>query len=134
MIKKVNAYYIFAVIFVLYYIPRYIEYTTFIKIDEIKLIVTFTKLISYMLAFSYIVYKVVQKKSISLLLSTIMLFFLFQSFLGERKSVFVVLLFSTIFEEEYMDKYIRSLFNISVVLYVITFISSKAGIIENVIT
>ena len=33
-----------------------------------------------------------------------------------------------------MDKYIRSLFNISVVLYVITFISSKAGIIENVIT
>ena len=58
MIKKVNAYYIFAVIFVLYYIPRYIEYTTFIKIDEIKLIVTFTKLISYMLAFSYIVYKV----------------------------------------------------------------------------
>ena len=133
MIKKVNAYYIFAVIFVLYYIPRYIEYTTFIKIDEIKLIVTFTKLISYMLAFSYIVYKVVQKKSISLLLSTIMLFFLFQSFLGERKSVFVVLLFSTIFEEEYMDKYIRSLFNISVVLYVITFISSKAGIIENVI-
>lgn len=129
MIKKVNAYYIFAVIFVLYYIPRYIEYTTFIKIDEIKLIVTFTKLISYMLAFSYIVYKVVQKKSISLLLSTIMLFFLFQSFLGERKSVFVVLLFSTIFEEEYMDKYIRSLFNISVVLYVITFISSKAGII-----
>ena len=35
MIKKVNAYYIFAVIFVLYYIPRYIEYTTFIKIDEI---------------------------------------------------------------------------------------------------
>lgn len=62
MIKKVNAYYIFAVIFVLYYIPRYIEYTTFIKIDEIKLIVTFTKLISYMLAFSYIVYKVVQKK------------------------------------------------------------------------
>ena len=95
---------------------------------------TFTKLISYMLAFSYIVYKVVQKKSISLLLSTIMLFFLFQSFLGERKSVFVVLLFSTIFEEEYMDKYIRSLFNISVVLYVITFISSKAGIIENVIT
>lgn len=134
MIKKVNAYYIFAVIFVLYYIPRYIEYTTFIKIDEIKLIVTFTKLISYMLAFSYIVYKIVQKKSISLLLSTIMFFFLFQSFLGERKSVFVVLLFSTIFEEEYMDKYIRSLFNISVVLYVITFISSKAGIIENVIT
>ena len=134
MIKKVNAYYIFAVIFVLYYIPRYIEYTTFIKIDEIKLIVTFTKLISYMLAFSYIVYKVVQKKSISLLLSTIMLFFLFQSFLGERKSVFVVLLFSTIFEEEYMDKYIRSLFNISVVLYVITFISSKAGIIENCFT
>ena len=125
MIKKVNAYYIFAVIFVLYYIPRYIEYTTFIKIDEIKLIVTFTKLISYMLAFSYIVYKIVQKKSISLLLSTIMLFFLFQSFLGERKSVFVVLLFSTIFEEEYMDKYIRSLFNISVVLYVITFISSN---------
>ena len=116
MIKKVNAYYIFAVIFVLYYIPRYIEYTTFIKIDEIKLIVTFTKLISYMLAFSYIVYKVVQKKSISLLLSTIMLFFLFQSFLGERKSVFVVLLFSTIFEEEYMDKYIRSLFNICRIL------------------
>ena len=100
MIKKVNAYYIFAVIFVLYYIPRYIEYTTFIKIDEIKLIVTFTKLISYVLAFSYIVYKVVQKKNISVLLSIIMLFFLFQSFLGEKKSVFVVLLFSTIFEEE----------------------------------
>ena len=80
MIKKVNAYYIFAVIFVLYYIPRYIEYTTFIKIDEIKLIVTFTKLISYMLAFSYIVYKGEQKKRISLLLSKIMHIFLFHYF------------------------------------------------------
>lgn len=138
MTKKIGSYHVFMFIFMLYFIPKYLEYTTFIKSENIQTWIDVIKNISYILAFLYLIIRILKKNkfyaSFFCILISALIYFSYQGFFLDRKSVFVVLIFSAIFEEQYFNNFITALYRISVLLYLLTIFSCKLGIIENVST
>lgn len=135
--RKNGKYYIFLFVFMMYFVPRYLEYTTFAKIEYMTEIINALKMIAYVLAAILLMMQLMmRKKSIKYLIVffCILLYFTYQGFVENRNSVFVVVLLSSIFDEKYFDKFISDILRLSIVLYISTIFSCWFGFIENVYT
>lgn len=131
-------YLMFIMIVLLYFIPKYFEYTTFVNIDAFSSLITILKTISYILALSWFVLKLLLDKKVPysflIIVFPILVYYTYQSVMAGENAIFTVLLFSLIFEDEFLNRYITLILRISIFLYCITVISSQLGLIENVVT
>ena len=131
-----SKYYVFIFIFLMYFIPKYFEYTTFVKINGVIQIINVLKLVSYALAIIWWSINILGKKKIPvyyyILILFLLVYFTYEAFIKDRNNVFIVLLFSLIFEEKYMRRYVNDILKISVFLYVLTIVACFCGVIENV--
>lgn len=135
---KWSKYYIFMFIFLMYFIPKYFEYTTFMNLKGVAPVISLMKLGAYALALVWWSINILVPRKIPIyyyLIAVILLiYFTYEAFIKDRNNIFVVLLFSLIFEENYINKYIKDVLNISIFLYGLTIISCLCGAIENVYT
>ena len=115
-----SKYYVFIFIFLMYFIPKYFEYTTFVKINGVIQIINVLKLVSYALAIIWWSINILGKKKIPvyyyILILFLLVYFTYEAFIKDRNNVFIVLLFSLIFEEKYMRRYVNDILKISVFL------------------
>ena len=129
-----SKYYVFIFIFLMYFIPKYFEYTTFVKINGVIQIINVLKLVSYALAIIWWSINILGKKKIPvyyyILILFLLVYFTYEAFIKDRNNVFIVLLFSLIFEEKYMRRYVNDILKISVFLYVLTIVACFCGVIE----
>lgn len=138
-VKKIDSRYgLFSLIVLMYFIPKYIEFTTLINVGNVKNVVFIIKNMSYIFALGYIGILIIKKRIFRFRYAIVILFaflyFLGAAIINGRNNVFIVLLFSLIFEEKYLKKYIRLIFNTSCLLYLFTIVASCLGLIKNVIT
>ena len=133
-----SEYYIFIFIVSLYFIPKYLEYTTFSNIILISKCISILKPISYILAISWFCLKIINKRKLSMIFTLIVIpilfYFTYEACIKKQNSIFVLLLFSLIYDSKFYEKYISYILKISIILYVFTVLCSKIGLIENVIT
>ena len=133
-IYKDIRYMIFVITFVLYFIPRYLEYTAFVNYDYLSVIITACKAVSYVIALILFAIGMSKKRRINIafifVAITILIYFAYQSIARNINPLFVVLLFSLIYKEKYNEWYLNIVYKLSCVLYGITVVSSKLGLIE----
>lgn len=131
-------YILFMIVLLLYFIPKYIEYTTFYKINGVGTVVKVAKNMAYICAIMLFIIKTVRKRTIKVIPATALFLFLvyftYQAMVKDNNSLFVVILLSLNFEEQYLKKYVRHILIVSIFLYVLTVIACKLGFIENVVT
>lgn len=133
------SFYFFIVLFLLYFIPRYIEYTTLADIQAINEIISTLKKFSYVGALLLFSVKSITKAKMHInfgiiVQSIIFIYFAYEGFVKDRNSVFVILCFGMIFEEKYLRDFIRVILYISTFLYIAIVVASLIGIISDVIT
>ena len=138
MLKRKNSgYFIFMLPFLLYFIPRYFEYTTLALIDGISFFINVSKILSYILAFYVWMILFLKKRKISIrymiTISVLMIYFAYQAFIKDRKNIFVVFLFSLIFDIKYIRKFLKDVYRLSLILFIFTILLYLTGFIENVI-
>ena len=131
-------YLFFFIIVSLYFIPKYLEYTTFYNIPLIAPTAAVLKSVSYVLALCWFCAKTLATKKVSyrfmLLVMPVLIYYTYQAVIADHNTIFVVLLFSLIFEEKYLRCYVSYALVMSCLLYCITILACQAGFIENVIT
>lgn len=131
-------YSIFVFCVLLYFIPKYLEYTTFANLDTVAGLIKILKTFSYVLASGLLCVRIIKKRIIPVsyfvIVFPLLIYYIYQLSVRNHNTIFVVMLFSIIFEEKYLDRYVALLLRISCALYCITVISSDLGIIENVYT
>lgn len=143
-------YMVFLIIISMYFVPKYLEFTTFYYYDWVKKMVFIFKNLSYALAMMWFLIRIIRtiitkntlkkikkrKINVNLLVAICLIgvYLSYQAFFKDVKAIFVVFLLSLIFDEQYLEKYIKYIFNCSCILYVFTIVSCKIGIIENAIT
>lgn len=137
--NTINCNYImFLIITLMYFIPKYLEFTTFCHFEEVEMVIFVLKNASYVCAIIWYLLKTTKKNRISSkLLFAICLsgmYLIYQALFKDVNAIFVVFLLSLIFEEQYFYKYIKIIFGCSCILYVVTIVACKIGIIENAIT
>lgn len=134
----VGKYHLFMFAFMLYFIPKYFEYTTFANYENVQSFINVAKTLSYLLAIVIFVVKMVKERKMPafffVVLLTAIIYFSYQGFVKDRKNIFVVLIFAAIFEKQFFDKFIKAVLKTSIALYLTTIISCYLGIIENVFT
>lgn len=122
----------------LYFVPKYLEYTTFAYFDTVTSLIQITKTGSYVLAAALFCLKIIRKNRIPisyfLIIIPALIYYIYQFSMKGHNTIFVLMLFSLIYEEKYFDRYISLLLRLSCILYCVTVISSDTGIIENVYT
>lgn len=132
---KLTKYNIFLVLFFLYFIPRYFEYTTYTQIDSFAKGIVILKSISYVLSIIYwIMLQFSNKIKIRYLILEIVIlgYFSYEAFIKNRNTIFVVILFALIFPIGYYEDYLKKVLNVSIILYIFTLVSCSMGIIQNV--
>lgn len=131
-------YLFFFIIISLYFIPKYLEYTTFYNIPLIAATSSVLKSVSYALALCWFCTKTLAAKKVSyrfmLLVIPVLVYYTYQAAIADHNTIFVVLLFSLIFEEKYLKNFVSYALTMSCLLYCITILACQAGFIENVIT
>ncbi len=134
-LDKFNTFYI---IFMLYFIPRFLEYTTFTQLISCQSLFTSLKNISYILIMGYNLFFIIKKDRFQIKYILVLLFcfiyFAYQAFWEQERAIFVVFFFSLCFDIKYLDKYIKRTYTVSVILYCLTIVCSFLGIIDNVST
>lgn len=122
--------------FGLYYIMKSIEYTVFANEQNARLFIT-VKVVTYFIAVIGITYNIfsrgISKRGLFLKL-LIILFALYQAVHWNEKSVFVVLLFSFLFDVKDTNKYLRFCFKAGIIIYIFTVLCAIFNIIPNVVT
>lgn len=138
-IKRISGdYVVFLMIVLMYFVPKYFEFTTFYAYENVKTITLVLKNMSYFCAISWYFIRVIKKRKIScklLLVVCISFIYLsYQAFFRDINALFIVFLLSLLFDERYFYKYIKNIFLCSCFLYIFTIAACKMGIIENVFT
>lgn len=135
---KTYKYQIFISVFFLYFIPKYLEYTTFVNINGVQTVITVAKTLSYILAIAVGILNIFERDKDSrgflVVISSLFIYFVYQGFVKDEKSIFVVLILSSIFEMDFIERYIRDVLVASIALYVTTVAACKLGVIENIYT
>ena len=135
--KSTTNFIVFIIIVLMYFIPKYLEFTTYNYYEEVRTVIHVLKNISYVCAAAWYLLKVIYKGKysfkymIAICFATIYLSY--QAFLEDVKAIFVVFLLSLIFDERYLYRYVRTIFSCSCILYIFTIISCRIGIIENTV-
>jgi len=130
-------YRIFLIVVLMYFVPKYLEFTTFRDYDRVRAAIFILKNVSYICALIWYFVRLSPRKiSIKLFfaVSLLILYFGYQAFFKDVNAIFVVFLFSLIFDDCFLDRYIKDIFICSSILYLSVVTSCKLGIIENVIT
>ena len=134
-LTKDRDYFIFVIPFFLYFVPKYLEYTTFMNYDQFSKIVGFVKTTSYILSlllyfFKNFTYKCASRKAL-LFLSVVFLFVTYMAVINDRKGLFVAVLLSVLYEHKFAKVFFRTVYYLSLVLYVFTIIAALTGFIPN---
>lgn len=128
----------FLIVFLLYFIPRYLEYTSFYNILFAKQALDICKSLSYVLSLLLFGLKFINNKKqtakYTVIISICLLYFSYQAFLENHSALFVILIFSFIFNEKYAKIYFRDIFVISCILYLFTIVACYFGCIENIVS
>lgn len=136
--KTLKKYEIFMFIFLLYFIPKYLEYTTFVRIDGVLECINILKTVSYVLAVLYWSCSLLKTRKIPVFylftILLLLLYFAYQAFVKDRNSIFIVLLFSLIFEEKNIDRFVKNIYQVSCLMYLVTISASILGFIPNIIS
>lgn len=135
---KNNEYKFFRFILMLYFVPRYLEFTTFINYETLNSFFKISKLVSYILVIGLFLVKTYETKKLNirhlLFIGLIIVFYIFMLFLNGSRTILIVLLFSLCFNEDNFAIYIKDILTFSVIFYLLTVVSCGAGLIENVVT
>lgn len=131
-------YMVFIIVTLMYFIPKYLEFTTFNYYEEVRAVIYALKNISYACAVVWYLLKVINKRNYStkymIAICFASIYLGYQAFFKGINAIFVVFLLSLIFDERYLYRYIKTIYSCSCILYIFTIISCKVGIIENAIT
>lgn len=138
MKMKVNSFSLFYSIFLLYFIPRFLEYTTFVQLNYVNNAFEVCKTISYLLIIAYSMYAYIKRDRVSLkyLIAVVicLVYFVYQAFFENEKAIFVVFLFSLPFDIRWFDTFIKKTYHVSVFLFLLTIGCCCLGIIGNMTT
>lgn len=137
--KRIQAdYFVSMMCIMAYFIPRYLEYTTFVNIGILGTLIAGLKAASYLLALVWLFIRAVRGRKCPLLfllvITAVLGYFTYQAGIKKHNTLFIVLLFSLVLDECYFDRYLTVILRSSVVLYVLTLLASAGGLIENVTT
>lgn len=128
----------FFMIALLYFVPKYFEFTTFYYIEDVKELTLVLKNVSYFCAIIWYLIKLFKKGKISgkllFVICLLVIYLSYQAFFRDINTLFVVFLLSLIFDERYLYKYTKVIFACSCFLYIFTVAACKLGVIENVFT
>lgn len=119
----------------MYFIPKYLEFTTFNYYEGVRKVIYILKNTSYVCAIIWYLVRTIREREIpAKFICLIGIYFGYQALFKDVKAIFVVFVLSLIFDEQYLYKYIRTIYICSCILYVLTVVACKIGIIENAIT
>ena len=114
-----------------YFIPRYLEYTTFVNIGILGTLIAGLKAASYLLALVWLFIRAVRGRKCPLLfllvITAVLGYFTYQAGIKKHNTLFIVLLFSLVLDECYFDRYLTVILRSSVVLYVLTLLASAGS-------
>jgi len=138
-IKEPIGFIIFIVFFMMYYIPRFIEYTMLIEYDVINTCVELFKKISYLCTlmfagFRFVVRPVIRVDMHILISVSVFIFFMYQAFVNNRNSVFVVLCLGMLYQKSYQRSFLKAVMTVSAFMYIMTIALSVCGVIPDVLT
>lgn len=138
-IKESKGFIIFIVFFMMYYIPRFIEYTMIVEFDVINSLVGLVKNMSYLGTLICVGIRLVARPIISLdkqrlIRAAVFLFFTYQAFVKDRNSVFVVLCLGMLYQKSYQRSFLKSVLIVSSFMFIMTIALSVCGLIPDVLT
>lgn len=135
---KCDKFNIFYGIFLLYFVPSFLEYTMFVAYDILNFVFDISKTISYILIIIFLGIKYCKMDKVyikyAILILVYFVYLLCQSFFGNDRAIFVVFIFSLAFDVKHSDKFLKRTLNVSIFLYIVTILCCCMGIIDNVKT
>ena len=135
IIKRERNYVLFIIPFMLYFIPKYLEYTTFMGFSDVAQLCSILKTFAYFSGLLLWLIKSMYYRNVSI----IVLFFIvicvvylsFMAFVNDRKALFVVVLLSLLYEDRFKRVFFRDVFAISLVMYIFVIAMAILHIIPN---
>lgn len=134
-IKRERNYVLFIIPFMLYFIPKYLEYTTFMAFSYVAQLCSILKTFAYFSAlFLWLIKSMYYRKVTKRVLFFIvicLIYLSFMAFVNDRKALFVVVLLSLLYEERFKRFFLRDVFAISLVMYIFVIAMAILHIIPN---
>lgn len=125
----------FYIAFLLYFIPKYLQYTTIPFYSVISELLYLCKLVSYTIFTFLCLNKIVTNKfKLKTLIFTVILLFciVFQIFRNKSNGMFVILIISYTFGQKNVKNYLKFSFYLELFLFLFVVLLAISGVIENV--
>lgn len=134
---------VFIVIFMMYFIPKYLEFTMLSTYDPVSQIIEMAKKISYTGSFIFLFLSLIIKglikghfsiKMENVLQWLVLLYFTYEGFAKGRNSIFVVLCLGLLFQSQFLNDFLKVVLLVSSILFGMTIFFSICNIIPDVLT